>query len=180
MTRPPSGKRPSSGRPSSKRPARSVPPNVLVLAALPSLGITSAQMLIEVGIRDEASLRAMGPEACFRSLRFRFGRRVSTNFIYLCDRMRHPRHWLEDAQARAQGGAARGCETHHSRARGLAQATAERPCRHIASALAPGDRTASGSAGRSSGQDALPARPLVGMICPSPEREPSSGRGVRH
>jgi len=68
--------------PSSKRSTRSVPPNVLALAALPSLGVTSAQMLIEVGIRDEATLRAMGPEGCFRSLRFHFGRRVSTNFIY--------------------------------------------------------------------------------------------------
>ena len=68
--------------PSSKRPARSVPPNVLALAALPSLGITSAQMLTDVGINDEATLRAMGPEACFRALRFQFGRRVSINFIY--------------------------------------------------------------------------------------------------
>jgi hypothetical protein len=68
--------------PSSKRLARSVPPNVLALAALPSLGVTSARMLIDVGIRDEATLRAMGPETCFRSLRFHFGRRVSTNFIY--------------------------------------------------------------------------------------------------
>jgi hypothetical protein len=68
--------------PSSKRPARGAPANLLALAALPSLGITSAQMLIDVGIKDEATLRAMGPEACFRSLRFHFGRRVSTNFIY--------------------------------------------------------------------------------------------------
>jgi hypothetical protein len=82
MTRPPSGKRISSGRPSGKRSTRSVPPNVLALAALPSLGITSAQMLIDVGIQDEATLRAMGPEACFRALRFHFGRRVSANFIY--------------------------------------------------------------------------------------------------
>jgi|SRR5690348_13668201 len=59
---------------------RSAPPNAL--AALPSLGVTSAQMLIDIGIKDEATLRAMGSEACFRSLRFHFGRRVSTNFIY--------------------------------------------------------------------------------------------------
>jgi len=82
MTRPPSGKRSSSRHPPSKRSTRSVPPNVLALAALPSLGVTSAQMLFDVGIKDEATLRAMGPEACFRSLRFHFGRRVSTNFIY--------------------------------------------------------------------------------------------------
>src|SRR5215813_8556567 len=56
--------------------------NLAALAALPSLGRTSAQMLIEVGIPDEAMLRRLGPQACFRALRFRFGRRVSTNFIY--------------------------------------------------------------------------------------------------
>jgi hypothetical protein len=67
---------------SSQRAKRSLPPNVLALAALPSLGVTSAQMLIEVGITEPATLRAMGAEACFRSLRFHFGRRVSTNFIY--------------------------------------------------------------------------------------------------
>jgi hypothetical protein len=55
---------------------------VLALAALPSLGVTSAQMLIDVGIRDQATLRTMGPESCFRSLRFHFGRRISTNFIF--------------------------------------------------------------------------------------------------
>ena len=68
---------------SNSRSTRSAqPPNVLALAALPSLGVTSAQMLIDVGIKDDVTLRAMGPEACFRSLRFHFGRRVSTNFIY--------------------------------------------------------------------------------------------------
>jgi TfoX-like protein len=69
-------------QPSIKPSTRRAPPNVLALAALPSLGITSGQMLIDVGIGDEATLRAMGPELCFRSLRFRFGRRVSINFIY--------------------------------------------------------------------------------------------------
>jgi hypothetical protein len=56
--------------------------NLAALAALPSLGRTSAQMLIEVGVPDEAALKRLGPQACFRALRFRFGRRVSTNFIY--------------------------------------------------------------------------------------------------
>lgn len=39
-------------------------------------------MLIDAGVPDERTLRAIGAEACFRALRFRFGRRVSTNFIY--------------------------------------------------------------------------------------------------
>jgi hypothetical protein len=56
--------------------------NLAALAALPSLGRTSAQMLIEVGVPDEAALKRLGPQACFRALHFRFGRRVSTNFIY--------------------------------------------------------------------------------------------------
>src|SRR5215510_12021609 len=56
--------------------------NLTALAALPSLGRTSAQMLIEVGVPDKATLKRLGPQACFRALRFRFGRRVSTNFIY--------------------------------------------------------------------------------------------------
>ena len=62
--------------------ARDEASNLAVLAALPSLGHTSAQMLIEVGIPDEAALKQLGPQACFRALRFHFGRRVSTNFIY--------------------------------------------------------------------------------------------------
>src|SRR5437899_9986323 len=62
--------------------ARDQVSNLAALAALPSLGRTSAQMLIEAGIPDEAALKRLGPQACFRALRFRFGRRVSTNFIY--------------------------------------------------------------------------------------------------
>jgi hypothetical protein len=65
-----------------KRSAPAPDANLLALAALPSLGLTSAQMLISVGIPSKAKLRALGPEACFRALRFHFGRRVSTNFIY--------------------------------------------------------------------------------------------------
>jgi TfoX-like protein len=67
-------------RPSAR--ARDEASNLTALAALPSLGRTSAQMLIEVGVVDEATLRRLGPQAGFRALRFRFGRRVSTNFIY--------------------------------------------------------------------------------------------------
>jgi hypothetical protein len=69
---------------SRKRRAQSATPDakLLALAALPSLGLTSAQMLIDAGVQNVAMLRKMAPEACFRALRFRFGRRVSINFIY--------------------------------------------------------------------------------------------------
>jgi hypothetical protein len=75
----------SSARQAHHRPsarARDEASNLAALAALPSLGRTSAQMLLEVGVPDEAALKRLGPLACFRALRFRFGRRVSTNFIY--------------------------------------------------------------------------------------------------
>lgn len=88
---------------------RSAPPNVLALAALPSLGVTSAQMLIDVGIKDEATMLAMGSEACFRSLRFHFGRRVSANFIYALECAIRGIDWkmLEPARKAALRDAAR-------------------------------------------------------------------------
>lgn len=52
------------------------------LADLPSLGPKSAQMLLEIGVTDLPTLAALGPVACFRSLRFRFGKRVTLNFLY--------------------------------------------------------------------------------------------------
>jgi DNA transformation protein len=52
------------------------------LADLPSLGPTSARMLAETGVTDFATLSALGPIACFRSLRFRYGKRVTLNFLY--------------------------------------------------------------------------------------------------
>lgn len=52
------------------------------LAALPSLGDNSAQMLIEAGVPDVATLRGLGPLESYRRLRFHFGKRITTNFIY--------------------------------------------------------------------------------------------------
>lgn len=52
------------------------------LAALPSLGAKSAEMLIEAGIPDVKTLRKLGPVNAYRRLRFHFGKRVSTNFAY--------------------------------------------------------------------------------------------------
>lgn len=52
------------------------------LAALPSLGDTSAHMLIEAGVPDVATLRGLGPLESYRRLRFHFGKRITTNFIY--------------------------------------------------------------------------------------------------
>lgn len=52
------------------------------LAALPSLGPKSAQMLIEAGIPDVKTLRRLGVPASYRRLRFHFGKRVTANFAY--------------------------------------------------------------------------------------------------
>ena len=52
------------------------------LAALPSLGRTSARMLIEAGVPDVDTLHRLGPIEAYRRLRFRHGSRVTLNFVY--------------------------------------------------------------------------------------------------
>ena len=60
-------------------------PDLKGLAALPSLGKTSAEMLVDAGILNPAMLKAAGPEEAYRRLRFAHGRRVTINFIYALD-----------------------------------------------------------------------------------------------
>ena len=55
------------------------------LASLSGLGRASAEMLVEAGVHDVLTLRAMGVEDSYRALRFRHGRRATTNFIYALD-----------------------------------------------------------------------------------------------
>ncbi len=55
------------------------------LAALPSLGKTSARMLIEAGVAgvaDVETLRRLGPIESDRRLRFFHGKRLTLNFVY--------------------------------------------------------------------------------------------------
>ncbi len=70
------------------------------MAALPGLGPASSRMLIEAGIADEPSLRAMGVEAAYRLLRFHHGRRVTTNFIYALEAALRGIHWTALEEAR--------------------------------------------------------------------------------
>jgi DNA transformation protein and related proteins len=58
------------------------PADLKGLAALPSLGKTSAEMLIEAGIATPDQLRKVGAEEAYRRLRFAHGKRVTINFIY--------------------------------------------------------------------------------------------------
>lgn len=52
---------------------------------MPSLGKASAEMLLEAGIDSVRELRRLGPTECYRRLRFRHGRRATTNFMYALD-----------------------------------------------------------------------------------------------
>lgn len=52
------------------------------LAALPSLGSVSARMLVEAGVPTGLALKRLGPIESYRRLRFRFGKRVTLNFLY--------------------------------------------------------------------------------------------------
>ena len=73
------------------------------LADLPSLGPKSAQMLADTGVTDLKTLTALGPIACFRSLRFRFGKRVTLNFLYALECAIRGLDWrLLDAERKAE------------------------------------------------------------------------------
>lgn len=63
------------------------------LAALPSLGLVSAQMLIDAGIPDVKTLRQLGTMACYRRLRFHHGKRVTINFAYALECAIRNLHW---------------------------------------------------------------------------------------
>ena len=73
---------------------------VRALAALPSLGRTSAEMLIEAGVESPEALRAMGAVEAFARLRFAHGRRVTTNFLYALDIAIRGVHWRDLSDAR--------------------------------------------------------------------------------
>ena len=73
------------------------------LAALPSLGPTSAQMLIDAGIPDVKTLRKLGVLASYRRLRFHFGKRVTTNFAYAIESALRGMDWrLLEAERKAE------------------------------------------------------------------------------
>lgn len=63
------------------------------LAALPSLGQTSARMLIDAGVADVEDLRRLGPIECYRRLRFFHGKRVTINFVYAMECAIHGLDW---------------------------------------------------------------------------------------
>jgi DNA transformation protein len=52
------------------------------LAEMRNLGVASARMLAEIGVTSPEILAELGALATYRRLRFRFGKRATTNFLY--------------------------------------------------------------------------------------------------
>ena len=79
---------------------KQAPADLKGLAAMPSLGKTSAEMLADVGILSPDALRKIGPEEAYRRLRFAHGKRVTINFIYALDIAVSGGRWDEMKPAR--------------------------------------------------------------------------------
>lgn len=65
------------------------------IAVLPSLGPTSARMLVDAGITDVVQLRELGVEKTYRLLRFHYGKRVTANFIYALEAATRGISWMD-------------------------------------------------------------------------------------
>ncbi|HVY02420.1 MAG TPA: TfoX/Sxy family DNA transformation protein [Caulobacterales bacterium] len=70
------------------------------LAALRSLGKTTAHMLIEAGVPDPAALRRMGAVEAWRRLRLLHGRRVTASFLYALEAGVTDTRWSDLTPAR--------------------------------------------------------------------------------
>jgi DNA transformation protein and related proteins len=77
-------------------------PDLKGLAALPSLGKASSELLVDVGINTPAMLRKLGPEEAWRRLRFAHGKRVTVTWIYALDIAVRGIAWKELSEARAR------------------------------------------------------------------------------
>ncbi len=90
-------------------PTKSGTDGVAELAALPSLGLASARMLVEAGVPDASSLRQLGAIECFRRLRFHHGKRATLNFVYAIECACHGLDWrlLEEGRKAELRSAAR-------------------------------------------------------------------------
>ena len=49
---------------------------------LPSLGPASEKQLAEIGVKTVAQLRKLGPVKAFHALRFRYGKRITLNYLW--------------------------------------------------------------------------------------------------
>jgi len=77
-------------------------PDLKGLAALPSLGKASSELLVDVGINTPAMLRKLGAEEAWRRLRFAHGKRVTITWIYALDIAVRGIAWKELSEARAR------------------------------------------------------------------------------
>ncbi len=63
------------------------------LADLPSLGPTSAALLVEVGMENYSALVEQGAIGSYKALRMRFGKRIAINWIYALECASLGIHW---------------------------------------------------------------------------------------
>jgi hypothetical protein len=82
--------------------AKAEAPDLKGLAALPSLGKASAELLVDVRITTPAMLRKIGAEEAWRWLRFVHGKRVTVTWIYALDIAIRGIPWKELSEARAE------------------------------------------------------------------------------
>jgi DNA transformation protein and related proteins len=81
---------------------KSVQADLKGLAAMPSLGKASAELLADVGITTPAMLRKVGAEEAWRRLRFAHGKRVTITWIYALDIAIRGIRWQALSEARAR------------------------------------------------------------------------------
>jgi DNA transformation protein len=77
------------------------PADLKALAAMPSLGKASAELLVDVGITTPEMLRKIGAEEAWRRLRFAHGKRVTVTWIYALDIAIRGIPWKELSETRA-------------------------------------------------------------------------------
>ena len=80
---------------------RKAGPDLKGLAAMPSLGKASAELLVDVGITTPTMLRRIGAEEAWRRLRFAHGKRVTVTWVYALDIAIRGIPWKELSEARA-------------------------------------------------------------------------------
>lgn len=83
-------------------PMKAAPePDLKGLRAMPSLGMASAERLVDAGITTPAMLRKIGAEEAWRRLRFAHGRRITITWIYALDIAIRGIAWRDLSKARS-------------------------------------------------------------------------------
>jgi DNA transformation protein len=68
-------------------------PRIKTSALFPGIGPVTEKRLIEVGIKDLASLRRLGTVKAYQRLKFRYGKAVTLNALYGLEAVLLHCHW---------------------------------------------------------------------------------------